>query len=146
MNTQVEFDEDLGFFGVDEWVYQKIKTKRRHITIMPEIPEIKQHAIISISTKVDPMRIVSLEHKILAEKFTRLEEKYIVLQATINQIEEVCFSRDIGYMLEQDSLAKRIRDRLVEIKYELNKRVKLQESKTIRFKKLSEYLLNNQLT
>lgn len=128
MNTQIEFDEDNNFFGDEERRYVRFYSNKCRCVDHKDVTK-------NISTKLKKLQKEICEKDELLKKAREInaileETKKIntVLQHELNLIEEVCFKNSHGfypYILPENTLAFRIRKRLVEIKIELNKKAKL---------------------
>jgi hypothetical protein len=128
MNTQIEFDEDNNFFGDEERNYVRFYNNK--CTCANYENDIKK-----ILRKLKKLQKEIYEKDQLLEEARKTnavleESKKInaVLQHELNLVEEVCFKNSDGfypYILPENTLAFRIRKRLVEIKIELNKKAKL---------------------
>jgi hypothetical protein len=134
MNTQIEFDEDNKTFGFEEWEYLNFRSRsnnRINETIIDELEKQNEQLVVLKKFYLESQRKLKKLQKEIYEKDELLEkaEKInAVHQYELNLVEEVCFKNSnpfYPYSLPENTLAFRIRKRLVEIKIELNKKAKL---------------------
>jgi hypothetical protein len=142
MNTQIEFDEDLNHFGLDEFFYRKTNCKQIYSSVLQcscvekNLYPIKDMWVLVAESELekrDSLYVVFLKSKIneLYDELHKSKSKILEMQNTLDQIQTVCFEEDINHLLEPGSLPKRIRDRIIEIKTNLinkiNKYMNLQK-------------------
>jgi len=121
MNTQIEFDADNLFYGSEEDFFRKNKEQfvfnccDTCIAVANKIKKLKKR-----------IRYLEEENQELRSQIHKIRNDWKESLDELEDIEQVCF-KNSNFPIPNNSIAFRIRKRLIEIKLELNNKVETKQ-------------------